>query len=74
MKTVKVDLTSSQAQSPTNSRQHEGRMLDESNTLKATQNKIEPKTNIHDAVPNSSSRECCDCKVEKMRDRPLSNK
>ena len=73
-KTVKVDLTSSQAQIPTNSRQHEGRMLDESNTLKATQKKIEPKTNIHNAVPNSSSCKCCNCKVEKMRDRPLSNK
>ena len=73
-KTVKSNVTSSKQQIPTASRQHEGRMIDQSNTLKDTQKKIEPKQNIHNAVRNSSSCECCNCKVEKVGDRPLSNK
>ena len=73
-KTVKSNVTSSKQQIPTASRQHEGRMIDQSNTLKDTQKKIEPKTNLRIEERNSSSCECCNCKVEKKEERPLSNK
>ena len=72
-KTVKSNLTSPQAQSPSNSKQNEGRILDESNTLKVARNKVMPETNINNAVAKASC-ECCNCNAEKVEDRPLSNK
>ena len=71
-KTVKRNLTSSNAQIPTNSRQNEERVHDESNAINATRNKIVPESKIHSAVSKSSSCECHNCKVEKADDRPLS--
>ena len=73
-KTIKRNVTSSPARIPTNSGQNEERILDESNTVSATQNKIGPKMNLHNALPNSSSCECYHCKVEKAEEIPLSNK
>ena len=69
----KSNLTSPQAQSPSNSKQNEGRILDESNTLKVARNKVMPETKIHNAVAKASC-ECCNCNAEKVEDRPLSNK
>ena len=73
-KTIKRNVTSSPARIPTNSGQNEERILDESNTVSATQNKIGPKMNLHNALPKSSSCECYNCKVEKAEEIPLSNK
>ena len=68
-KTVKRNSTSSNAQILTNSRENKGRKIDESNAIKATRNKIVPETKIHNVIPDSSSCECRNCKVENVGDQ-----